>query len=55
MSTTPAYRAEYDRQARAWNVVDAEGNLVGMFGGGKRGREQAERSAANLAKWEARS
>jgi heptaprenylglyceryl phosphate synthase len=42
------YAAEYDKEARAWNVVDTlTGDIVRMCGGGKRGEEQAKRSADN--------
>lgn len=40
------YSAEYDKQARQWNVVDQNGDVVAMFGGGKKGQRDAERSAA---------
>lgn len=44
---TQAYQAQYDKEARGWNVIEvATGQIVGMFGGGNRGKQQAQRSAA---------
>ena len=44
------YRPEYNKQARQWDVIDQNGEIVAMFGGGKRGEEQAKRCADNLAR-----
>ncbi len=43
------YSAVYNKQARQWDVVDGEGNIVAMCGGGKRGGEAARRKARNLS------
>lgn len=50
MQTT--YTAKFNRQARQWDVVDQNGQIVGMFGGSKRGQADAERSARNLTELE---
>jgi hypothetical protein len=45
-----AYQAQYDKQARGWNVVEvATGRIVGMFNS----RKQAERSAELSSRLEA--
>jgi hypothetical protein len=40
------YSVEYNKQARQWDVVDGQGRIVAMFGGGLQGKKNAERSAA---------
>jgi hypothetical protein len=42
------YQAKFNREALQWDVVDQDGEIVAMFGGGSRGRLQAQRSAARM-------
>lgn len=42
------YQAQFNRQARQWDVTDDAGNIVAICGGGKRGQAEAVRKASNL-------
>jgi hypothetical protein len=41
------YQPKYNKQAKEWDVVDKEGKIVAMFGGGKKGEEDAKRFSEN--------
>jgi hypothetical protein len=51
--TAITYQAKFNRECRQWDVVDENDEIVAMFGGGKRGQEQATRSAERMTKLEA--